>query len=150
TYVSNILLTKLDGNNIGTSWDNAAQGRTFMGDRDHFEQILQGYRFAIGEPVRGRTTGKWVATFGRAGLNRSGQLVAQLAIGIQLERFQEVLRMRRLPDATVVQIVNEHGTVIARSIEAEKWVGRNLRKDEQFADHLGKTEVNESVRWPDG
>src|SRR5262245_47668555 len=96
-YVSNLLLTGLDGSNIGTSFETAEQGRNYVGDRDFFLEVLRGKRFALGEPVRGRTTGKWVASVARAVEDRSGRLAAVMTVGIQLERFQDGLRLPELP-----------------------------------------------------
>src|SRR5262245_26974019 len=61
-YVSNILVTSLDGNNIGTSSGRTNPGRTFIGDRDFFQAIRSGKRFAVGLPVRGRTSGQWISS----------------------------------------------------------------------------------------
>jgi diguanylate cyclase (GGDEF)-like protein/PAS domain S-box-containing protein len=148
-YVSSILLSSLDGKNIGTSWDVANEGRAFVGDRDFFERILGGQRVAFGEPLRGRTTGKWVTTVARAVDDRSGRLAAVITVGIQLEHFQEALRLRNLPPGSVMQIVNENGTVITRSVDSSKWVGRNLRASEYIARHLAAKEASEAVVWPD-
>ena len=57
-YVGNILLSTPDGKNIGTSFEPAAGGRTYIGDRDYFRQLLtERQGVAIGNPVHGRTTG---------------------------------------------------------------------------------------------
>jgi diguanylate cyclase (GGDEF)-like protein/PAS domain S-box-containing protein len=148
-YVSNILVTSLDGQNIGTSVGTVVS-RTYLGDRDFFQEIVSGKRFAIGMPVRGRTTGQWISTVARAVEDRNGQLAALITVGIQVERFQEALRVSELPPGSVVQILGPDGTVIARSVDPADWVGRNLAKDPLFARHIAMTEVSEAVRWPDG
>ena len=148
-YVSNLLLSSLDGRNIGTSWEVAEDGRSYLGDRDFFQAVLNGRRFAIGEPVRGRTTGKWVTTIGRAVEDRGGRLAAIITVGIQLEHLQDGLRLDDLPPGGVVQIVSENGTVIARSRDSSNWVGRNLSGSEQVARHIAAQETSEAVQWPD-
>src|SRR6266850_731800 len=75
-YVSNILLATPDGNNVGTSFEVAEEGRVNNADRDYFQQALGGQRLAIGEPVRGRTTGKWVITLARPVTDLMGKLTA--------------------------------------------------------------------------
>jgi hypothetical protein len=74
-YVSNILVTSLDGENIGTSVGTVVS-RTYLGDRDFFQEIVAGKRFAMGMPVRGRTSGQWISTVARAVDDRNGQLAA--------------------------------------------------------------------------
>jgi diguanylate cyclase (GGDEF)-like protein/PAS domain S-box-containing protein len=150
SYVSNILLTALDGSNIGTSAEYAPQGRTYLGDRDFFQEIVGGKRFAIGMPVRGRSSGQWVSTVSRAVEDSSGKLSALITVGIQLERFQDGLRVNELPPGSVVQIVGDDGTVIARSVDGSDWVGRNVSGDHVIARHMAMAEASEEVRWPDG
>src|ERR1700730_18749933 len=61
-YIGSLLLSTLDGRNIGTSFAPAENGRTYIGDRDYFRRIVAGRQGAvIGDPVRGRTTGTWVS-----------------------------------------------------------------------------------------
>ena len=148
-HISNILLTSLDGNNIGTSFERAGAGRTYLGDRDFFHEIMSGKRLAIGTPVRGRTSGQWISTIARAVEKPPGRLAAMISIGIQVERFQDVLRAQDLPAGSVVQIVAPNGTVIARSVDSASWVGRDLSTDPVIARHLMLTKANESSRWPD-
>jgi PAS domain S-box-containing protein len=148
-YVSNILLVTPEGNNIGTSFEVADDGRSYVGDRDFFRNVLGGQRMAIGGPIRGRTTGKWVTTVARPVEDRAGKLAAVMGVGIQLERFQIGLRLQNLPAGSVVQIVNENGTVIARSVDSANWVGRNLQTTGYVARHLMERHVSEAVVWPD-
>jgi hypothetical protein len=81
-YVSNILLTSLDGNNIGTSFRDPSSGRPYLGDRDFFHEITGGKRFATGTLIRGRTTGRWITAVSRAVENPPGRLAAMIAVGI--------------------------------------------------------------------
>jgi diguanylate cyclase (GGDEF)-like protein/PAS domain S-box-containing protein len=148
-YVSNILLARLDGTNIGTSYEMAGDGRVNNADRDYFQNVLGGQRLAIGEPVRGRTTRQWVTTLARPVEDRAGKLVAIMSVGIQLEHFQDGLRLENLPAGSVVQIVNENGTVITRSVDSANWVGSNLRDVGFIARHLKEKRASEAVLWPD-
>jgi diguanylate cyclase (GGDEF)-like protein/PAS domain S-box-containing protein len=148
-YVSNILLSTLDGSNIGTSFEVAEDGRSYVGDRDFFLEALTGKRLAVGEPVRGRTTGKWVASVARRVEDRSGRLAAVMTVGIQLERFQDGLRLSELPHGSVVQILNENAIVISRSVDSASWVSRNLSGDDNVIRHMAMMEASEAVRWPD-
>ena len=57
-------------------------------------------------------------------------------VGILLEHFQDGLRLDNLPAGSVVQIVNENGTVITRSVDSANWVGTNLRETEIGRAHV--------------
>ena len=150
SYVSNILLTSLDGSNIGTSAEAGNIGRTYLGDRDFFNAIMSGQRFAMGMPVRGRTTGEWIVTVARAVEDRNSDLAALITVGIQIERFQEGLRTNELPDGSVVQVLNSDGIVVARSVESGDWIGRSVPTDRLFQRHSTVAEASEAVAWPDG
>ena len=81
--------------------------------------------------------------------DRAGKLTAIMSVGIQLEHFQDGLRLRNLPDGSVVQIVNENGTVVTRSVDSASWVGRNLRETAYVARHLTEKRASDAVLWPD-
>jgi diguanylate cyclase (GGDEF)-like protein/PAS domain S-box-containing protein len=148
-YISNILLALPDGTNIGTSFDAAEQGRGNNADRIYFQQILGGQRLAVGAPVRGRTTGNWLFPIARPVNNSAGQIAAVMTIGAQLEHFQDSFRFSGLPTNSVVQIVNENGTVIARNTDSADWVGRNLTGHDLITRHIADQRATEAVRWPD-
>ncbi len=148
-YIGNILLSTPDGNNIGTSFEPAASGRTYIGDRDYFRQLLaERQGVAIGTPVIGRTTGSWVTSVARALKTPDGRLAAVLGVGIQIEYFQKALTVHDLPAGSIVQIINENGNVILRNDDAA-WVGRHLNENEIVALQSASKEASAAVLWPD-
>jgi len=48
-----------------------------------------------------------------------------------------------------VQIVNQNGTVVTRSVDSATWVGKNLRQAVYVARHLMEKRASEAVLWPD-
>lgn len=147
-YVSNILVLSLDGENIGTSWQ-AEGGRHNMGDRDYFRDVVAGRRLAVGTPILGRTTHQWIITIARPVEDQAGHLRAVIAIGIKVAHFQDALRVRELPAGSIVQIVNQHGTVVTRSVDPGDWIGRTDNND-GIARRIARAESSDVVTWPDG
>jgi diguanylate cyclase (GGDEF)-like protein/PAS domain S-box-containing protein len=148
-YIGNLLLSAPDGENIGTSFEPAENGRTYIGDRDYFQWIVAGRQgFAVGNPVRGRTTGNWVTSVARGLKTPDGRLAAVLGVGIQVEHFQTALTVHDLPPGSIVQIINESGTVILRNDDGT-WVGRSLHESEITALHSASKEASAAVLWPD-
>jgi diguanylate cyclase (GGDEF)-like protein/PAS domain S-box-containing protein len=147
SYVANLLLFSLDGHNIGSS---SGAGRFYAGDRQYFRQILEGREDAIGDVIRTRLTNEWVITVARPVKDDAGRLRAVLAVGTKLERFQEALAIARLPENSIVRIVNEDMIVIAQSVDGPNWIGRDLSKSETIARHMAARDVSEVTRWPDG
>ena len=112
--INNILIFAPDGTNIGTSFASAGT-RSYAADRAYFQKVLAGQGLSIGEVVRARLSGQLVVTVGYPIEDQEGRLQAVLAMGTKLERFQDVLRVDRLPAGSVIRIVNEHGIVVAQN-----------------------------------
>jgi diguanylate cyclase (GGDEF)-like protein/PAS domain S-box-containing protein len=148
-YIGNIVVSSLDGNNIGTSFEPAESGRSYVGDRDFFRQAVTDQHIAVGAPVRGRTTGNWVASIARGLRDPAGRLAAVLSVGIQIEHFQDGLRVHDLPAGSLVQIINPDGTVILRDVDGPTWVGRKLHENEIAALYSASKEASTAVLWPD-
>ena len=65
-----------DGENIG----NATGRRYNIRDRDHFQRLLAGEQFAVGDPVKVDDI-RWVFPVARAVRNAAGELQAVLIVG---------------------------------------------------------------------
>src|SRR5262245_34000401 len=91
-----------------------------------------------------------VVTVARPVEDSAGRLLAVIAVGTLLERFQEALRVQGLPAGSVVRIVNEKGIVIARSVDGPSWIGRDLSTSPSVARHLAAKETSDVVVWSDG
>jgi hypothetical protein len=66
-----------------------------------------------------------------------------------VEHFQNALRLHDLPDGSVVQLVNEDGTVILGNIDGSDWVGRKVPEDGIAALRVASKEASAAVLWPD-
>src|SRR5258705_10229142 len=77
-FIGSLLLFSPDGTNIGTSSD---AGRSFVGDRAFFRQILAGQRRSISEVIPARTSNESVVTLARPVHDNDGRLRAVLAVG---------------------------------------------------------------------
>jgi diguanylate cyclase (GGDEF)-like protein/PAS domain S-box-containing protein len=149
-YIGSLLLSSPDGKNIGTSFEPAESGRTYIGDRDYFRWLMadRNINIAIGDPVHGRTTGNWVTSVARRLTSPDGGM-AVLGVGIQVEHFQNALRMHNLPAGSVVQIISADGIVVVRSVDSAGWVGRSLRERELEELQASSQDARASVLWPD-
>jgi diguanylate cyclase (GGDEF)-like protein/PAS domain S-box-containing protein len=146
-FVSGISIFSLNGNNIGSTWGG---GGANPNDRLYFREVLAGRRLAIGEVHMGRVSREWVVNIAGRVEDRDGRLRAVLVAGTRLAHFQDALRVQGLPTGAVVRIVNEHGIVIAQSVNGPNWIGRDLGHSEPIARHLAAGEATEMVTWSDG
>jgi len=143
-FVANIMLFAADGRNIGHSLPSVLPSVRFSAaDREFFQQALAGQALAIGAVRISPVSARWVITVARP-VVRAGRVEAVIAIGTLLERFQNALRIQRLPPGSVVRVVNENGIVVAYSVDSARWVGRDLGADPHVARYLQVEETSPS------
>jgi diguanylate cyclase (GGDEF)-like protein/PAS domain S-box-containing protein len=145
-HVANIMVFDLQGNNIGYSADIE---RPHAATRNYFEKVLAGERLAIGDVAVARSLNTWVVSIGRAVHDDTGSLRAVIAVGTLLEHFQDALRAKELPPGAIVQIVNQNGIVVARSVDGPSWVGRDVSGNPDVMRHIAGEDISDVVHWPD-
>ena len=146
-YISNILLFALDGSNIGVSW--AGDRRITATGRAYFVKALGGAHLAIGDVIHTKLSQEWVFTLASPVKDQTGRLRAVLAVGTRLARFQNALRMQRLPAGTILRIIDQDGVVVAQSDNALDWIGQTLTNRDEVARLRDSKETTEVAVWPD-
>jgi diguanylate cyclase (GGDEF)-like protein/PAS domain S-box-containing protein len=147
-FMNNVVVLSIDGSEIGMTGDRLGEPIHFN-DRAYFQNVLKGSHLSISEAIHSRINGKWIVVFARPIKDQRDQLRAILAIGVQLDHFQNALRTDNLPDGSVVRVVNANGIVLAQSTGGPNWVGRDLSKNEIVARHIAAKEASDIVRWSD-
>ncbi len=105
--------------------------------------------FVVGEPFKDPVTGRWVAMLAYPVTGSDGQ-VGGLGLALDLARFEAAWRSLALPPGAVISIVNERGVIVARSLDAEQWVGRGARGVEIVDTVLTQAEGQVQARGVDG
>jgi len=147
TVIANFLLFAPDGTNIGLS---SSINRVHGSDRRYFQQAMTGKQRAISEVFRSRVNSRWVVTLARPIKDETGRIRAVLAIGTQLESFQDTLGLARLPPGSVVRVLNEDGIVVAQSDNGPDVIGADLSGDSDVARYISTRETSERASWSDG
>jgi diguanylate cyclase (GGDEF)-like protein/PAS domain S-box-containing protein len=91
-----------------------------------FQQVYQRQDFVVGPIVYGPINKNWISVLAEPVRDGSGRMVGALQSPIDLLKFRLMPAAERLPPQIFIFIVDSQGTVIARSREAENYVGRNL------------------------
>jgi len=125
---ANLLVT--DSN--GDLWCSVvpAAGPVNYADRDWFSEAVRTRRFAIGGYVMGRITRRPLATFAYPLLDDAGQVQGVLVAALDLAWLSRFLAGVPLPQEAVLIVVDSNGVVLARTLDAEKWVGQTLPEAE--------------------
>lgn len=126
---SNINVVDSLGRNIGSARLPAeGRERVNIADRAYFQQALRTGQFTVGTPVRGRALAAtpWVLPFLLPILNDAGRVVAMTGASIQLDSLDAVVATRQLPPGSVLTVLDSNGIVIIRTLQGDKWIGREF------------------------
>ncbi|MCI0580432.1 MAG: histidine kinase [Chloroflexi bacterium] len=121
-----------------------------VADREWFQMVKQTGAFIVGPVQTGRLTGLWVSVLAYPVKDESGRFVGALVLPIDLVRYQAGLTGVTLPPEAIITIIDSEGTVVARTLEPELWVGRNTRGSEVVDAALAQGQGYERAQGTDG
>ena len=101
-------------------------GTMNLGDQHGFRQAMKDGDFSIGIYRITQVTSQTVVGFNYPILDSDGNLRAVLFAAIEPTWFSRLLDVSAMPSGSVVTIINEEGTVLGRSSDAEQWVGQTI------------------------
>jgi signal transduction histidine kinase len=101
-------------------------------------------------PLSGRDAGSRSAFLGVRVGDRLAQAGGWLEISLDLERFQRQLERLALPGEAEVLVFDRRGDVVARTVSAQAWIGRNLGGQEIVARTRTTTDGWGLMRGADG
>ncbi|MES2184077.1 MAG: EAL domain-containing protein [Pseudomonadota bacterium] len=100
--------------------------RTFVGDTAWFRQVYASQQFTIGPPYVGPVTKRVVSVLAMPVFDTAGHMSGAVQLPIDLAKFRVIPGADKLPTSTVISIFDSSGVLVARSQDAEQFVGRNL------------------------
>jgi len=135
-----------DGHGLGTSLLSLTdRSRLTAAGRDYFFKALAARSLSIGEPVVSRTTNAWTCIISRPVMSPENDVLALVYVAMRLDRLQVLLDPGEMPLGTIIALVDEKGTILARTVDPEKWVGQSIAHYPQFQtaskDREGTTEL---------
>jgi len=130
---SNIASFRVDGAPVCSALPSPPSGLD-MERAPGFHEALAADSLTITPVQRGLRSGRLSTTFTYPVRDSTGARIGMATLSVDLVRFQEILQAMRLPEGTVVSLTEPDGTVVARSRDAEKWVGSSLPQPEERMD----------------
>jgi PAS domain S-box-containing protein len=115
-----------------------------------FHDALESDGIAVGRLRSGGGPGGWVVPVARVLRDREGRVASVIALEVDAARFQEVLDRIALPAGGLTMILDDRGTVVARSLDPSLWVGRDARETEVARSARATVEGNATVLGVDG
>ena len=121
-----------DGHGLGTSLSLIDRSLLTAAGRDYFFKALAARSLSIGEPIISRTTKAWTCIISRPVMSLENDVLALVYAAMRLDRLQVLLDPGEMPPGTILALVDEKGTILARTIDPEKWVGKSIAHYPQF------------------
>jgi signal transduction histidine kinase/HAMP domain-containing protein len=112
----------LSGNAVCT--DDPLSAPINASDRLWFQQAKASQTFSVGDFQLTRPTGEPALAFGYPLFGTDGQLVAIVSTGFRLTSLSNTPATAVLPADTILTILDDDGVILARSQEAEAWIGK--------------------------
>jgi signal transduction histidine kinase/HAMP domain-containing protein len=97
-----------------------------IGDRSYFTSALGQKDIAIGDYQIGHVTGSASLNLGYPILDNSGAVAGVVFAALDLAWFNQIVNTMNLPDHSSLAVYDRHGTVLARSPDSERLVGKSL------------------------
>jgi signal transduction histidine kinase len=119
-------------------------------DQELLREMLAAPRFRVSKPVVSRVSGRWIVSAVQPVYGDGGALAGTVAMATDLGQWRPFPPPEGLPAGAVVTVVTADATIIARSADAEQWIGRKVW-DERIIQRLaGPGEGVLHASGPDG
>jgi PAS domain-containing protein len=124
--INNVSVWTPEGESIGTLEPWVRSTRIDPAKRKFFRDALNGAPLAIEAPLVSVVNDELVGLFA-VGIEREGKAAGVVLASLRLKSLQPLLAPQEsLPSGAVVTVTDAGGVVLARSLEPDKWIGRNL------------------------
>jgi diguanylate cyclase (GGDEF)-like protein/PAS domain S-box-containing protein len=123
---SNLSQADRNGYIICSAVPQPGNGPTFVGDTVWYKNVFASRQFTIGPPYRGPVTGRVVAVLAHPLFDAAGRMTGSIQMPLDLAKLRVIRGAEKLPESTVIAVLDDTGVLVARSRGAEKVVGKNL------------------------
>lgn len=146
TLVTTLWLITPAGEPIGTSRrPTPEQGTAVATDRTYFREVLRTRAPVVSAPLQVRPSGWWGVTFAQPILDADGEVAAVIQGAMRLTALSRLVNRASLPAGTLVTVLDSSGTILARSEDAERWVGTSAHRGASgsaIAERIGTYEIS--------
>ena len=124
---TNIVLRDLHGELV--CWDVSLPTPGLVADSEWFREGKERADFAVGDPVIGKSTGKWISILTYPVRDEQHEIVGLLVLPVDLEFFRHLAeKFVELPPRSIAALIDRHGTYLMNSSDPGK-TGQNSRGD---------------------
>lgn len=123
---ANIGVVNLQGQVICSALPQPDGRFVSVASSDWFQKVINSRQPVISAPFIGPISHRWVSVLAHPISDTNGRLVGVLALPIDLTHYQIDLSTESLPDQSIITIVDAKGVVVARSLDSEAWIGKDV------------------------
>ncbi len=127
-YTANVAIEDLRGRIVCSAVPRPPGGPPSVARSEWFQRARATGRFTVGEPFLGTITHRLVSVLVLP-ITRAGHRVGYISFPIDLVRFQTFFTGLSGLSSSLVAIVTESGQIVARSQDAERFVGTRVSAD---------------------
>jgi PAS domain S-box-containing protein len=95
-------------------------------DRSYFQRALATRKFAVGDYQIGHATKKATLNFAYPILDKAGQVQTLVIAALDLARLNQSAVPAKMPQDSVLNVIDRKGTFLVRYPNAQTWVGKPL------------------------
>jgi len=108
---------------------------------DHVQRVASTGKPVVSELLTGLVSGKPMVVLAYPVRSTAGSVVGVLAFGLNLERLETLFRGVPLPEGSVVTLTDAQSRVLARSLDADAYIGKPIRTDATAPRDVPRTQV---------
>jgi signal transduction histidine kinase len=97
-----------------------------IADRLWFQRAVKTRAFAVGDYIISRTAHLPTLNCGYPFLDGDGNILGVAFVAVDLNWESQLLAHARLPEGTAATLLDSSGNILARTVDAEKWVGKSV------------------------
>ncbi len=97
-------------------------------DPESFDRTIRENRFVVGKPLRGPVTGRWVVIARQPLRDKDGAVIGVINLPIDVARLNFHAGGVKMPEGSIITVVERDGTILFRLPDPETWAGKNVRE----------------------
>ncbi|MBC1221350.1 PAS domain S-box protein [Nostoc sp. UCD122] len=140
----------LDGQGNPICTGIAYSGSVNLRDRSYFQRALQTRKFVVGDYQIDRVTKKATLNFAYPILDKAGRVQTLVVAALDLAQLNQLAAQVKMPQGSVLSLVDKKGTLLVRYPNTQNWVGKSLSPDAFARMKIAQVEGIDEVTSFDG
>jgi signal transduction histidine kinase len=125
--LTNVVVFERSGALACTMQQYAADAFRPVGGEPWFRQTLEGRRPVLSPPFKSQITGRWISAHTYPIVDNDATVRGVTGVAIDLETLRPGGAAFDLPPGQIAGIVHDDGTIVSRSHDAARWIGKSIR-----------------------